>query len=183
MKIGLRAVAAMKRHGLIAAGFALVGMVVGAFTAGPAIAQAVRAALVSNVDDPGRIPYRLSGGCNYDGTGNNCSFTLPKVPDGKRVVITHISGRVDENLPGGTQIHVSVLNRTTVQLPVTFIGSLGGLNTFVFDQQVLFFILAGENAIADVELGTVPNRDSSMEFDFSGYMLDCNAGPCTAIAP
>ena len=68
--------------GLMAGGFALVGVVVGAFTAGPAIAQAVRAALVSNVDDPGRVPYQV--GINDPVAFLDCSSVCvteaPQVP-------------------------------------------------------------------------------------------------------
>ncbi len=64
-----------KNYVLMAAGFAVLVMTVGVFSAGPAIAQAVRAALVSNVDEPGRIPYsvaiHMEGACLNECLGIN----------------------------------------------------------------------------------------------------------------
>ncbi len=166
---------------LMAAGISVLVLVVGVFSAGPAIAQAVRAALVSNVDDPGRIPYQLAGSCNF--TSGVCDVHLPKVPDGKRLVLTHVSGEVDENLPAGTLINVRVLGRSIIHLPVTYIGNYLGLNSFVFDQQVLLFSSPTDNTLAQIYLGAPANIDSFAEFNFTGYMLDCTTGPCAAVAP
>src|ERR1035441_147578 len=69
----------LRNYVLMAAGLAVLVMVVGVFSAGPAIAQAVRAALVSNVDDPGRIPYQILGSCFFSGT-TECHSNLPQVP-------------------------------------------------------------------------------------------------------
>ncbi len=180
MTFGLRRVAT---YGFLAVGFVLIAATVGAFMAAPAIAQAVRAALVSNVDDPGRIPYRFHGDCSFFPSGDHCTVNLPRVPDGKRLVITHISGEVNENLPGGTLIRTAVFSHNAVELPVTYIGNFLGLNTFVFDQQVLLVSLAGEDTTANIDLGGAANNNSFATFHISGYMLDCNAGPCAVAAP
>jgi hypothetical protein len=67
-----------KNYVLMAAGFAVLVMTVGVFTAGHAIAQAVRAALVQNRDEPGRQPFTLT---SYPNDGS-----WP-VPAGKRYVV------------------------------------------------------------------------------------------------
>jgi hypothetical protein len=67
-----------KNYVLMAAGFAVLVMTVGVFTASHAIAQAVRAALVQNRDEPGRQPFTLA-------TYPNDGFW--QVPAGKRYVI------------------------------------------------------------------------------------------------
>jgi hypothetical protein len=67
-----------KNYVLTAAGFAVLVMTLGVFTAGHAIAQAVRAALVQNRDEPGRQPFTLTSFPN-DGSW--------QVPAGKRYVI------------------------------------------------------------------------------------------------
>ena len=85
-----------RNYVLMAAGFVVLVIVVGAFSAGPVIAQAIRAALVSNVDDPGRIPYEVRGLCNHLSTTSFCSASQP-VPAGKRLVSTHVAGFVREN--------------------------------------------------------------------------------------
>jgi hypothetical protein len=171
---------------LMAAGFAVLVMVVGVFSAGPAIAQAVRAALVLNVDDPGRIPYEFSGGgCQF--VGSACSITLPTVLAGKRLVITHVSGYVPTNLPAGTLVQVFVFDEVSGHgafHPVTFSGSRLGQNYFVFDQQELIFVDAGKQPFVGFALGDLPPGTGFEPFvNVSGYLLDCNAGPCAAIVP
>jgi hypothetical protein len=90
-----------------------------------------------------------------------------------------------ENLPGGTLIEVTAGSGFYgPHLPVTFVGSFGGLNYFVFDQPELIFGIPGENPpFASVNLGAVPSGDSSISFYLSGYMLDCTTGSCAASAP
>jgi hypothetical protein len=173
-----------RNYALMAAGFAVLVVVVGVFTAGPVIAQAVRAALVSNVDDPGRIPYARSTNCTFDVSGL-CETLLPLVPDGKRLVITHVSGLVEENLPGGTYLRVLVQTSGSsgdfASFVPTYIGSFVGSNTFVFDQSVLLFVDAGQYAVTSVSLGGSPSN-SAAQFSLTGYMLDCSNSPCAKIA-
>ncbi|HEX5227465.1 MAG TPA: hypothetical protein VFW44_07125 [Bryobacteraceae bacterium] len=57
------------------------------FSGGRLIAQAVRAALVQNVDEPGRHPYAETASCL---TGN-CVLTFSVVPSGERLVVTSVS--------------------------------------------------------------------------------------------
>jgi hypothetical protein len=173
----------LRNYVLMAAGLAVLVMVVGVFSAGLAIAQAVRAALVSNVDDPGRIPYQVNKVCIPSGVDSICIADLPQVLPGKRLVITHVSGELVENLPGGTLIEVTVVSRRgSVYLPVTFMGS-SYHNVFVFDQPELIFCDGGDNLNLRLEMGANPDRFSSITFTLSGYMLDCSTGPCAAIQP
>jgi|SRR5579871_4259780 len=55
-----------------------------------ALAQAVRAALVQNVDEPGRNAYSESASC----FGNGCFAIFSAVPAGKRLVVKFINGGV-----------------------------------------------------------------------------------------
>jgi hypothetical protein len=185
MKSGLCAVAVLKTYGFMAASFALVAMVVGVFAAGPAIAQAVRAALVSNVDDPGRIPYSHQANCTWNGS-DVCIVDPPPVGAGKRLVITHVSGYVNENLPGGTFILVRVFGGRTsgsaAHLVPTYVGAKDGFNTFVFDQPELLFVDAGQSTTISVNLGAVPSSDSIAIVTLEGYMLDCVNAPCATEA-
>src|SRR5258708_651380 len=90
-----------KNYVWLAAGVAAIA-VVGSFTARPVIAQ-IKAAFVQNVNEPGLNPYQYyvsfkqgfvfpngAGACN----GAICSFTLPAVPAGKRLVVTNITGNI-----------------------------------------------------------------------------------------
>jgi hypothetical protein len=177
-----------RNYVLMAAGFAVLVLVVGVFSAGPAIAQAVRAALVSNVDDPGRIPYQFQKVCLS--LGSDCSVSLPPVPTGKRLVTTHVSGYFAVTLPPGTLAAARYfdgnLDRLTTQgihaIPVTLqgLGSFGD-GLYIFNQSILGFTDAGQSARLTVELGIGASYDATITV--TGYMLDCNAAPCVAIAP
>ena len=93
----------------------LVVVAIGAALRTDAVAQAIKAALVKNVDEPGRLPREITAVFTYDGCIQNCtgltklrstenpdhtwtpegiSFDLPVVPGGKRWVIENISGTI-----------------------------------------------------------------------------------------
>jgi len=71
----------------------------GHFYAKPLLAQ-VRAALVKNIDEPGRNPYHASGSCS-DPTGN-CDVVFPAIPAGKRAIIEYVSADLIASLGGLT---------------------------------------------------------------------------------
>ncbi|HET9269366.1 MAG TPA: hypothetical protein VFO31_14430 [Vicinamibacterales bacterium] len=56
----------------------------------PAIAQ-IRAAVVKNVDEKGRIPFQATSLCVSAFPAPNCFVTFPAVPAGKRLVIEYVS--------------------------------------------------------------------------------------------
>lgn len=173
-----------RNYVLMAAGFVVALLAVGSFTAGPAIAQALRAALVSNADDPGRIPYAGNVDCHFPAGSSVCDGSLAPVPAGKRLVITHVAGLLQENLPGGTLILLEVSGGVATSRPLaTYQGSFGAVNYFVFYQPVLLFYDAVQTPIVFVTLGAAPDAHISVaEFHLTGYMLDCTIGPCNAIA-
>jgi hypothetical protein len=159
----------------------------GVFYAKPLMAQ-VRAALVSNVDDPGRIPYQATSFCQLLGL-NSCVANFPQVLAGKRLVVTHVSGRLEESLPGGSVVLVQVGrlggSSFSATLPTTFQGNDIGFNHFVFNEPELEFYDAGQTPTGSLRLSTgAPSEPASFViFTFKGYMLDCSTGPCAAIAP
>lgn len=75
-----------------AAALALLGAL-GHFGAKPLLAQ-IRAALVKNIDEPGRTPYQSSRSCSTPGN-KVCSADMIAVPAGKRLVIQHLSALVN----------------------------------------------------------------------------------------
>jgi len=92
----------LKNQILLAAGFAVLAGVISGITAAPAIAQAIKAALVKNVDEPGRTPFEQNIEFTQSVCGLNC-YNFQKissclfldgavVPAGKRFVIQHVSG-------------------------------------------------------------------------------------------
>src|SRR4051812_19831243 len=90
-----------KNQILLAAGFSVLTGVISGITAAPAIAAAVKAALVKNVDEPGRMPYRVEVHCDTVAS-NICSADGPAVPAGMRLVIEHVSAQA--RVGGGVQI-------------------------------------------------------------------------------
>lgn len=66
----------------------ILALLITLFSDGRLIAQAVRAALVENVDEPGRHPYVENSAC----VTGNCILTFSAVPSGERLVVTSVSG-------------------------------------------------------------------------------------------
>lgn len=140
--------------------------------------------IVSTMDDPGRIPYQSSStpqSCPVGGSG--LCWPFPAVPAGHRLVIQHISG---------------ALQYSTVPNPlVVFVldGTFRAMNGFTpsvttsttvpslinFDQQVQLYVDASQTYSVEVyaagasTVGFVP-------IIVTGYLLDCAAAPCVAIA-
>jgi hypothetical protein len=57
-----------------------------------AVAQAIRAALVRNQDEPGRNPYSQFAEC----ASNTCTVTFPPVPAGQRLVVTFVNALIGQ---------------------------------------------------------------------------------------
>jgi hypothetical protein len=170
----------LKNYILMAAGFAVLVTVVGVFAAGPAIAQAVRAALVSNVDEPGRIPFRaemtFDGDCRF-GCAGHLQGGL-QVPHGKRLVITNVTGEVRSSVSGKMQVGNGLGSAT---IPTIFLGQMSpNFYSYGFDQQVLLFYDAGETP--SLRFTSFTDDVSDGYVDMSGYLLDCTTATCAAIA-
>lgn len=80
----------------LAGALALVA-VIGKFYAAPAIAQAVRAAVVKNIDEPGRTPYSDVAGCFA--TNGQCTANFSPLPPNKRLVIEYVNGSISSGGP------------------------------------------------------------------------------------
>lgn len=155
-----------KSYVWMAAGFAVLVVVVAGITSAPAIAQIVKAALIKNVDERGRVPYSAA----FQACGSfvvNCGTSAGNsIPTGKRLVITHISAQVVTD--GGVQsVQLYSSNGATntfsptTYLSPTLVGSSGGENYFVANQDVLMYVETGFN----------PN----LTFNISGSALSANA--------
>jgi hypothetical protein len=93
---------------LFAIGCVALSALAGIFTAGPAVAQLVKAALVMNIDERGRAPWQVTKfvPCGAQATPTDvCLVSLPPAPDGKRLVVQHLSA-------------VLLINKPTLFLPV-----------------------------------------------------------------
>jgi len=85
----------MKNRLFTLAGALALIAVLGKFYAVPALAQ-VRAALVKNIDEKGRIPYQAIATCPTPVAGISCAAAFPAVPVNRRLVIQHINAEFNK---------------------------------------------------------------------------------------
>lgn len=131
-----------------------LGAVVALATGAPAQAQ-TRAALVKNIDEPGRTPYQsviefnAGDGC----TSNICNFvSFTPVPAGKRLVVDHLSAMV--GVTGGgrpavtafsTSLCTNCNNRALIAGWVdTGFTPVSGVNFWILDRPLTVYFEAGE---------------------------------------
>lgn len=118
-----------RNYVVIGAGFALVATVIGAFSAAPVVAQVIRAALVKNVDEPGRVPYQSWSDSLQCGAGGCALSGFPAVPAGKRLVITYVNGVFLGPAPVST-FHADLVSSIGVTGGVAFLPAATETDTF-----------------------------------------------------
>ena len=164
-----------KNHILMASGFALLAAVVAGVTAGPVIAQAVKAALVKNVDERGRVPYQQEVGCQAAPANPTCLGVGPQVPNGKRLVVEHVSTSI--SLQTGFHITDVFLSSSSFVLgisPATYVHPLfqstsAGNDAYNQNESVVQYFEAGDRPTINLD------RDGGSVFMvglISGYLVD-----------
>jgi hypothetical protein len=141
-------------------------------------------ALTSSVDDPGRIPYQsqISNSCI---NVQQCALVFSAVPPNHRLVIQHVSGDISYSANPGAVLGfiftsgVTVNNPTIHFVPITV--SFGAGTSAIFDQPVQYYVDAGMAPEVTVSHSGGGN-DATGSATLVGYMLDCSAAPCAAIA-
>ncbi len=152
----------------------------GHFFAKPLLAQ-VRAALVQNVDEPGRNPYQETHAFNFIGTGSCgvtiCSVSFAPVPAGYRLVITSVSGRLEPS--NATLQYLSLtpsrnsLAEVEVFVPAQVQGITNpsnGITTYIFNAQVQLYAEASEIPTFNVAVSQYPNAYDN-EVTLTGYYV------------
>ena len=139
---------------------------------------------VSNVDDPGRIPYQSSIETSSCNGVSFCEFRFPAVPEGHRLVIQHVSARL--RMPADPTFVEVAVQQSSFFAP--FAGVTSGFQFFdsAFDQPVLLYVDAGVAPFALAGLGSSNFTNTgvgSQIMTLTGYLLDCTASPCAQIAP
>jgi len=119
----------MKRRLMTFAGALALLAVLGKFYAKPLMAQA-RAALVEDVDNPGRNPFQVTVPINI----NNFNYTPVSIPAGKRLVVDYIT------MSGATQT-----TGADVQPIIIFSSSVAGSSNCLY-------------YVAPEQSGTVPGQ-------------------------
>lgn len=141
---------------------------------------ATNPAKTSSVDDPGRNPYQFFKNlqpCVH----TTCQATTPAVPDGKRLVVQHVSAFGALTSPGNT---VEVVVSTPTSVLSTFAPPVFGTTNqgFAFDQPVLGFADAGQTVTVFISTNGSFDQAAS-DFVVTGYLLDCKVNQCAPIAP
>ena len=155
----------------IASGLALLSTVIGLLSAGPAIAQVVRAALVKNVDEKGRSPWSATRDL-FPCPPGGCTLSLPPIPAGKRLVIEYISGFVIVNTPSTQPVTVEL---TVSFVPVAFLpvsfSTVSADTAWIVSSKILAY--AEEGTTPQVLVGTSGDAAPGfVGFVVSGYLID-----------
>lgn len=141
----------------------------------PAQAQ-TRAALVQNIDEPGRSPYSELKGENCMAT-QHCRLQFSAVPAGKRLVVTYISGYT--HVAAGTLPDLALVSWTATPKPTqlhmtavhgaTF-GSAGV--RMYFNQTVTAYFEPGDIPLASFDLPSTNDSFSSYTaLQLTGYYI------------
>jgi hypothetical protein len=140
--------------------------VVGAFTAKPLLAQ-IRAALVQNVDEPGRNPYSSYIFVRPENCVQlTCSVQFDAIPAGKRLVATSVIGTIPVARPGIITFFFlySPQNQNTKpaqwQIPTSLIG------TDMFSDRNLFGVSSQLTSFFE------PNTTPKVDFGTTGSVSD-----------
>jgi hypothetical protein len=139
---------------------------------------------LNNADNPGRIAYQ-----SRQYTGAPCvvspslqCFTFGPIPAGHRLVVQHIAGLYEFSaVPNPFAIYVLDPGFHGITAFSPTITSTAAPVIVAFDQPVQFYIDASQTYIVEV-LATGATVVGIPEISVMGYMLDCTAAPCAAIA-
>ena len=139
-------------------------------------------ALTSRMDDHGRIPYQSTNLPITCAGSSSCVFSFPfPVPSGHRLVVERFTGSLAASNP--TDIVVRLRSGDDDLSTKAAFQVVPGMNGFTsnFNEPILGYFDAGETPKVVVFL-TGSTFFAASHFFLAGYMLDCSAAPCAAIA-
>jgi hypothetical protein len=180
---------AVKRIASCGALFLALAAIVLMLAPGEAIAQ--RPALTKNIDEPGRIPYQQfvsakpapSSACGL----NFCTFVLPVVPAGKRLVVTDLYGTVSLQPTGRVHsLRLEVWDRSVIpwvlrnmyevpQAPDAYydVALTFQLERYSFQSKLTMYVDAGSvPQVAFWTGGANLHDDWPTEISVVGYLVD-----------
>jgi len=135
-----------------------------------------RAALVQNVDEPGRTPYSELKSANCFGS-QLCRLLFSAVPAGKRLVLTNINGYT--HVTSGTLPDIAVVSWTATPTPtqVSMTATRGatfsaGVTRMYVNQTVLAFFGPGDVPLAAFDLrDTSDTLAGNTQLQLTGYYI------------
>jgi hypothetical protein len=141
---------------------------VGHFGAKPLMAQ-IRAALVKNIDEPGRAPYQNSNHCTTSGPINFCGGQFATVPLGKRLVVQHVSISFFCS-PACTYspVLIGIEGQAGADAMAAYVMPVGSQDGSV-DQNILLYIEPGNTPIFATNF---TSSHSSAKITLTGYLVD-----------
>jgi hypothetical protein len=139
-------------------------------------------AITSTMDEPGRIPYQSVMNTAQCGGTNYCYFQFGPVPAGHRLVITQVAGlNFFGNVSGPISFDVGLLGPGSFQagwLPV-----VRPTNLSLYNYPITVYVDAGQSFRFAAEVfGALFSTSLDQQATITGYMLDCTAAPCAAVA-
>lgn len=139
-------------------------------------------AITSRMDDPGRVPYQSVNNSSQCGNSNYCYFSFGAVPAGHRLVITQVAGLNFFNAPSGSvSFDVSLMGPGAFQ--TGWLPAIHSSTVSDYNYPVTVYVDSGQTFRFAAEVfGTTFVSSLDQQATITGYMLDCTAAPCSAIA-
>jgi hypothetical protein len=144
-----------------------IGLSIILSAAGPAAAQPIKAAVVKNVDEPGRVPHSVNFNCSAQNVVN-CISPGPAIPTGKRFVVQFVSAYFETPNPGLGYMTIIKSTGLLAALPATSGGLLNGLTRYTISQSITGFIDAGQTWEVNLYFGA----NASASLVITGYLVD-----------
>ena len=141
-------------------------------------------AVISAIDDPGRVAYQSQKSVTLASPQINFGVQFPAVPANHRLVLQHIAVGVAMSVAG--PVSVGSLYSSNFFIPAGSFVNLGFATFGSFDEPMLEYVDAGIMpfiSIAAFNGGTFAGSGGLQQtVSLTGYMLDCSAAPCAPIA-
>jgi hypothetical protein len=159
-----------------AAAIALVAMVVGSFTERKAIAGAIQAVLVHDVDNPARQPFATE--CDVQFAGLGCTVI---VPEDKRLVIETVTATLA--LPEGEKplnffvstVASGLFKNANHALVAHFMGRGRGAvhhDYYAISESIRLYAAPGSTVLLEGQTTTAPPETEDDILTMSGYFVD-----------
>jgi hypothetical protein len=160
----------MKNKLLITAIFVFAFAVVLHHYEKPVMAQ-VRAALVQNIDEPGRSPFTLTIECAGFQNSGFCSGTSSTaVPANKRFVVQYVNGIMDIYGSGTFDSGYVSSNGMTLYLDPHFGATSFGFSTYTINMPVVAYVEAGQTP--SIEIYGTSSTSPQAIVTLTGYLID-----------
>ena len=158
----------------MATGFAVLAVTISALTPGSALAQIVKAALVKNVDEKGRMPFSKRVTCISGISSNFCSAAFPMVPAQRRLVITHVNALSQHSGGPGSDVTLRLVGSADLVVTAYFAPrykgtSSGTIDDYLVNEPILAYFEAGETPRVEI---SARSNNLNVAAVISGYFID-----------